>query len=138
MPKPNHPGNTADNWFNQKAPTPFKLNKRMGMRYIRNDIGITVRKYGLFDFSFGADQDVSVKLIDISSRGVQVATNLKLPVNKKVFLTIRFADFKEFKILGKVVRKAGSGVFIYGIKFDKVNNKLADKLLATQRKLIFK
>lgn len=109
----------------------------MGIRYIRKDIGVTIRKIGLFNFNIGANQDSSVKLVDISSRGVMIATDLKLPVNKQVFLTIRFADFKEYKILGKVVRKSEGDVLIYGIKFDKVNNKLADKLLATQRKLSF-
>ncbi len=109
----------------------------MGIRYIRSDIGVTLRKIGLFNFSFGVNQEISVKLVDISSRGILVATNIKLPINKQVSLTIRFADFKEFEIPSKVMRKTNGAVIIYGIKFDKVNNKLADKLLATQRKLSF-
>jgi PilZ domain len=138
MPKPPNPAKPPDeHWSKSSMSAPFKVNRRMGIRYIRKDIGVTLRKIGLFNFNIGANQDSSVKLVDISSRGVMIATDLKLPVNKQVFLTIRFADFKEYKILGKVVRKSEGAILIYGIKFDKVNNKLADKLLATQRKLSF-
>jgi PilZ domain len=138
MLKSSHPRNTVDNWFTRGAPAPFEFNRRLGIRYIRNDIGTTIRKTGLFHFSLRATHDISVKLVDISSRGVLVATNIKLPINTKVFLTIRFADFKEFEIPGKVVRKSEGAVVIYGIKFDSLNNDLADNLLATQRRLSFK
>lgn len=138
MPKSEHTGNTLDNWFNRHGPAPFTVNRRMGIRYIRNDLGVSLRKIGLFKFSFRGNEDISVKLVDISSRGVLIATNIKLPINKKVFLTIRFADFKEFEIPSEVVRKSGNNVQIYGIKFDHINDALADKLLATQRKLTFK
>ena len=110
----------------------------MGIRYIRNDLGVSLRKIGLFKFSFRGNEDISVKLVDISSRGVLIATNIKLPINKKVFLTIRFADFKEFKIPSEIVRKSGDAVIVYGIKFDRLNDDLAEKLLATQRKLAFR
>ncbi len=136
MSKPTNPVQTDEHWSKSSASAPFKTNRRMGIRYVRSDIGVTLRKIGMFDFTF-ANQDTSVKLIDISSRGVMIATNLKLPINKPVSLTIRFTDFKEFEIPSKVVRKTQGNVIIYGIKFDKVNNKLADKLLATQRKLSF-
>ena len=138
MSNPSPPKHTVDNWFNRGAPAPFKVNRRMGIRYIRNDIGVSVRKIGVFNFSFRANHGISVKLVDISSRGALIATNIKLPVNKKVSLTIRFADFKEFQIPGKVARKSQGAVLIYGIKFDHLNNGLADYLLATQRKLTFK
>jgi PilZ domain len=138
MSKSSHPAHTADHWFNRSAPAPFNINRRMGIRYIRKDIGVSLRKIGLFTFSFRTNEDISVKLVDISSRGVLIATNIKLPVNKKIFLTIRFADFKEFEIPGKVVRKSEGSVLIYGIKFDKLSDDLADNLLATQRRLTFK
>ncbi len=138
MPKPTNSTKPPDqHWSKSSVSAPFKVNRRMGIRYVRKDIGVTLRKIGLFNFNFGANQDSSVKLVDISSRGVMIATDLKLSINKPVFLTIRFADFKEFKIPGKVVRKAENNATIYGIKFDKTNNKLADKLLATQRRLSF-
>ncbi len=138
MPKPTNPVHPLDeHWSKSGVPAPFKINKRMGIRYIRSDIGVTVRKVGLFDFNIGANKGSSVKLVDISSRGVLIAATVKLPVNKQVILTIRFADFKEFILLGRVVRKSEGSVVLYGIKFDRTNNKLADKLLATQRRLSF-
>ncbi|MEQ1557376.1 MAG: PilZ domain-containing protein [Methyloglobulus sp.] len=120
------------------AANAMKLNRRVSTRYIRNDIGITIRKVGLFDFNLFEDPHDSVKLLDISSRGIQVAANMKLPINKKVVLTMRFANFKEFKILATVMYKSNGSVPAYGIKFDRVHNRLADYLLKTQRKLIFK
>jgi PilZ domain len=135
MQKPSDPPDTASNWFNRHAPAPFKVNQRKGIRFIRNDIGVSLRTIGLFNFS---KQDISVKLLDISSRGIFIETDINLPINKKVFLTIRFADFKEFGIPSKVVRKSAAAVTVYGIKFDRLNDALADKLLSTQRKLAFK
>ena len=134
----NHPSASSDNWFNRGTPAPFEINRRMSVRYVRNDIGVTIRKIGLFNFTFLANKDISVKLIDISSRGALVATNMRLATNKNIFLTLRFADFKEFEIPGKVVRKAVGDLQIYGIKFDQLNEEMADHLLATQRKLAFK
>ena len=128
----------SDNWFNRAAPAPFETNRRMSVRYVRHDIGACVRKIGLFNFTFTAKKAKSVKLIDISSRGVMIATNMRLATNKRIVLTIRFADFKEFEIPGKVVRRAMGELQIYGIKFDFLNDELADHLLATQRKLTFK
>ena len=138
MSKSDHPENTVDNWFDSHVPAPFTVNRRKGIRYIRNDMGVSLRKIGLFKFSFRGNQDISVKLVDISSRGVLIATNIKLPINKKVFLTIRFADFKEFEIPCEIVRKSVGAVIVYGIKFDRLNDDLAEKLLATQRKLVFR
>lgn len=136
MSKPTNPVQTDEHWSKSGASAPFKTNRRMGIRYVKSDIGVTLRKIGMFYFTF-ANQATSVKLIDISSRDMMIASSIKLPINKPVSLTIRFADFKEFEIPSKVVRKTQGNVIIYGIKFDKVNNKLADKLLATQRKLSF-
>ncbi len=110
----------------------------MSVRYVRNDIGVTVRKIGLFNFTFLTDRGRSAKLVDISSRGVLIATNMRLVTNKKIILTIRFADFKEFEIPGKVVRKSLGDLQIYGIKFDHLNEELADHLITTQRKLTFR
>ena len=81
-----------------------------------------------------------VKLIDISSRGVGVliATHLRLTSNKKVCLIIRFSDFREFEVPGTVVRSKVNDMQVYGIKFDAVNNDLANYLLKTQTKLSFR
>jgi PilZ domain len=133
-----HSRTTSDTWFNRGTPAPFETNRRMSIRYVRSDIGVTIRKIGLFNFTFLIKKKFSVKLIDISSRGVLIATNIRLATNKKIILTLRFSDFREFEIPGKVVRKSVGELQIYGIKFDHLNDELADHLLATQRKLAFK
>lgn len=128
----------SNNWFNRGSPAPFVTNRRMSVRYVRNDIGVTVKKIGVFNFTFLTDRGRSAKLVDISSRGVLIATNMRLATNKKIILTLRFADFKEFEIPGKVVRKSLGDLQIYGIKFDHLNEALADHLITTQRKLTFR
>jgi PilZ domain len=129
-----------DKWFNQDVPKPFTANRRKSTRYIRNDIGVTVRQIGLLNFSVFKKSDLSVKPLDISSRGVLVttSTNMNLSINSKVLVIIRFRDFTEFEVLSTVVRKSGEDVQIYGIKFDRVRNSLANYLLKTQKRLTFK
>jgi hypothetical protein len=129
-----------DQWIDKKnGNKPIIVNRRKSVRYLRNDIGATVRKIGIFNFvTLKTNRDISVKLIDIGSRGVLVSTDKKLSLNKHVVLTLRFADFKEFVIPSVVVRKADLPKQQYGIKFDQANDKLADYLLATQKKLNFK
>lgn len=129
-----------DQWFDKKNNTkPFVVNRRKSVRYIRNDIGAKVRKIGIFSFvTLKTNRDISVKLIDIGSRGVLVSTDNKLLLNKHVILTLRFADFREFEIPSVVVRRADLPKQQYGIKFDQTNDELAEHLLATQRKLSFK
>lgn len=140
MSNPNNPKPSEVKWFNQDVPEQFQANQRKSTRYVRNDIGITVRKIGLLMFGFLKNRDIPVRLVDISSRGVGViiATNFRLTINKKVRLLIRFSDFTEFLIPGIVVRRSMGEVQIYGIKFYSVNNDLANHLLKTQTKLTFK
>jgi hypothetical protein len=140
MSNPIYPKPSDEKWFNQDVPEHFQTNQRKSTRYVRNDIGITLRKIGILMFDFLKNKDIPVKLVDISSRGVGViiATNFRLTINKKVRLLIRFSDFTEFLIPGTVVRRSMGEVQIYGIKFDHVNNDLANHLLETQTKLTFK
>ncbi len=138
MPNPLDTTPSDDKWFHQNVPHPFETNRRKSTRYIRNDIGVTIRKIGML--TFFKKIDIPVKLVDISSRGVGVliATSLRLTINKKVILVVRFADFKEFEIPGTVIRKSLGEIHVYGIKFLSVNNELANYLLKTQTKLTFK
>ncbi|MBM4208106.1 MAG: PilZ domain-containing protein [Gammaproteobacteria bacterium] len=57
---------------------------------------------------------------------------------KKIHLNIRFSDFTEFDVSATVVRSVPGDTHLYGVKFDHVNNDLADHLLNTQRRLKFK
>jgi hypothetical protein len=113
-------------------------NKRVATRYIREDIAASVCKISWFNFGFRFNKDIFVELVDISSKGVLIATNQKLPINKKITLTLTFEDLKSFIIQAKVVRKALADQTQYGIKFDRTNDDLGDYLLETQRKLVFK
>lgn len=113
-------------------------NKRVATRYIREDIAASVCKISWFNFGFRFNKDIFVELIDISSKGVLITTSQKLPINKKITLTLTFEDLKSFIIQAKVVRKALADQTQYGIKFDRTNDALGDYLLETQRKLVFK
>jgi len=113
-------------------------NKRVATRYIREDIAASVCKISWFNFGFRFNKDIFVELVDISSKGVLIATSQKLPINKKITLTLTFEDLKSFIIQAKVVRKALADQTQYGIKFDRTNDALGDYLLETQRKLVFK
>jgi PilZ domain len=125
-------------WFNQHAPTPFKSNQRLGVRFVRDDIAVSVRKSSLFSLGLTTKKDFPVNLVDISSRGILIASPIKLNISKKISLNLCFADQREFDIIGTVTRKQdGEGLF-YGIKFDKVNNHFADYLIVSQKNLTFK
>ena len=131
--------NNFDDWSEEldftKDP---ESNKRIAVRYVREDIAASVCKISLHFFGFRFTKDILVELIDISSKGVLIATNKKLKVNKKIILTLTFEDSKTFKINAKIVRKAPGQENHYGIKFDRFNNDLGDYLLETQRKLVFR
>jgi PilZ domain len=138
MSNSNQPESFDDQWFSQDSPKSSTINQRKSTRVIRKDIGVTLRQTGLLSFKFFKNNDLPVKPIDISSRGILIETDMRLSLNKKVLLIIRFADFKEYEIPSTVVRKSTGDSKIYGIKFDSVNNRLANKLLRTQKKLTFK
>lgn len=114
------------------------VNRRKSIRFIRNDLGATIQKISLFNFNFWFDRGVNVKLLDISSRGVLIASEMRLATGKRILLTIRFPDFTEFEIEGIIVRKDLGNLQAYGIKFDYPDDELADYLVSTQRRLIFK
>jgi PilZ domain len=126
-------------WFNQHAPAPFGTNRRLGVRFVRNDIIVTLWKAGTLSVAFKSmRRERSVKLVDISSRGVLVESTFRLNVNKKVLLTLSFVDGFTFQLLSTVVRKDAANIHRYGIKFDKANHHLAEHLLKSQKILTFR
>lgn len=138
MSTPKPPVVLDDKWFTQDLTDSFPNNQRKSTRYVRYDIGVTVRKISFFNFSFIKDWEISVKLVDISSRGVLISSPMRLEINKKINLIIRFSDFTEFEVPGTIVRKSPGEAYAYGVKFDRINESLADHLVNTQRKLKFK
>lgn len=125
-----------DDLFNFDFSKEIIKNQRLATRYIREDIAASVCKVSWFNFGFRFNKNIIAELIDISSKGVLIATDQKLPLNKKITITLTFEDNKSFIIVAKVVRKARDSQ--YGIKFDRSNDALGDYLLETQRKLVFK
>ncbi len=126
------------NWFNQHKNVPFTTNRRLGVRYIRDDILVSLRKSHFLRLGFPSmNEETFVRLLDISSKGASIATDVKLSVNNKVNLTITFMGSKSFDMPGRVVRITKANRPIYGIKFDEVNNRMADYLVSA-RKLAFK
>jgi hypothetical protein len=126
--------NSVDSLFNCDFSETLTKNQRIATRYIRDDIAASVRRMGLFCFG----GETSVQLMDITSKGVLIATSKKFRVNKKINLTLEFASGKIFKIKAAVVHKSDLSPYQYGIKFDRYNNELGDYLLETQSKLVFK
>lgn len=109
-------------------------NKRKAVRYIRNDIDAAVTKIKVFR----TNKLSYVILHDISTRGAFISTDLNLSLNKKLTLTLVFAQGRKFAIPAKIVRKDFLGSYKYGLQFDCCNDSLGDYLLTTQSKLIFK
>lgn len=115
-----------------------RKNTRIAVRYIREDIAASVCEISVFSFGFNFKKIILVELLDISSKGLLIATNKKLRVNQKITILLKFENQRVFKRQGKIVRKAEGPDYRYGIQFDKLSNSLGDYLLATQKKLIFK
>jgi hypothetical protein len=120
-------------------PPPFsRPNTRIGVRYIREDIAVAVCTISLFNFGFRFQREIIVELMDISSKGLLIATDKKLRVNQKINIFLKFENNRIFRRPGKVVRRADGPPYRYGIQFDRLSNSLGDYLLETQKKLIFK
>lgn len=117
-------------------------NKRTSVRYVRKDITVFMSQPDIFgSYSlFGYSRAVRVRLLDISSRGVLIAVPLKikLKINQKIKLTLIFNSNKKFEISATVMRQLFEGRCFFGIKFNEVNDELADHLLESQTELVFK
>ena len=108
-------------------------NQRTAVRYIRADITITLRKYGLLKFA----KKIPVELLDISSKGAAIKCEKKLGIKKRIILELIFEDNHEFIIHAKTIYQI-ENKNKYGLKFDSFNHELGDYLLSTQNDLIFK
>jgi hypothetical protein len=109
-------------------------NRRKSVRYVRNDIQTTL---SIRNF-LGLRTSIDVKLLDISSRGVNISVPKRLKIGKPVHLIFRFQDGLEFKINAFIRNSCITSGYQYGIQFEKQENNLADHLLKTQVDLVFK
>ncbi len=108
-------------------------NKRIAVRYIRDDITAF-----LFTKIWFKSIRLPVKLIDISSKGALISCPKKLALNKKIILSLRFQDGKQFDLPATIIHKKKDNAQSYGLKFEVLSNKLGDYLLSSQNDLVFK
>lgn len=112
----------------------FNDNKRISIRYIRDDIAAYIR----LPHFFGHGKAMPAKLYDISSRGALIALEKKLKVHSRPILLLHFKDGRQFNIKAKVIHKISEPEWLYGLKFESFNHALGDYLLETQDDLQFK
>ncbi len=110
------------------------INNRVAIRYVRNDIHVTLITLNIFNLP----KKNMVKLIDISSKGIAIKCNQKLALKTKVIIQLIFRDKRMFKISAIIVHRINKENNEYGLQFVKFNNKLGDYLLSTQNDLVFK
>ena len=130
-----HPDINNDNnkIFNMNVINEKTQNHRTAVRYIREDITISLQKFGLLSSS----KKIPAKLLDISSKGATIECEMDLGKNEKIILDLFFKDNKEFSIHAKTIHQV-KNKNQYGIKFDIFHHKLGDYILSSQQELIFK
>lgn len=106
------------------------LNKRISVRYRRNDIKAMIKTHSLF-----FPKLFRVNLIDISSKGAAVQSDNKLKLKSRITFFLQFADGKRFTINASVAHVHSAPR--YGLKFDLYQGELAEHLLHTQTDLEF-
>lgn len=105
-------------------------NKRIAVRYKRNDIKAVVKVHSLL-----FPRLLAVILNDISSKGASIISPKKLGKKSRVCLYLLFNDGKRFEIEAIVVYAENTQK--YGLKFASFHNELAEHLLHTQTDLTF-
>lgn len=138
MATPKNFTNDAIEGYGLVLPNFARPNTRIGVRYVREDIAVAVCKITLFNLGFYFQRDITVELLDISSKGLLIATDRKLRINQKVAIFLKFENQRVFRRQAKVIRRAEGPAYRYGVQFDKLSNSLGDYLLETQKKLVFK
>lgn len=106
------------------------INRRISVRYRRNDIKAMLKTRGLiFPKLF------NVRLLDISSKGAAIHSDNKLRLKSRVTLFLQFEDNRQFTIKARIANTQSSPR--YGLKFDLYQDELAEHLLRTQTDLEF-
>jgi len=106
------------------------LNKRISVRYRRNDIGAMIKTR-----NFIFPKLFRVNLLDISSKGAAIHSNRRLKLKSRITFFLEFDDKTRFTINATVVHCKSAPR--YGLKFDKYQGELAEHLLETQTDLDF-
>ncbi|MGR8929452.1 MAG: PilZ domain-containing protein [Gammaproteobacteria bacterium] len=106
------------------------INKRISVRYRRDDIEATLKIRTLF-FA----KEIPVQIRDISSKGAAITCEIKLKPKRRVCLFVKFPDQKSFAVNAVVVHNLAAPR--YGLRFDRYEGELAEHLLETQTNLDF-
>jgi PilZ domain len=122
----------------RRPPSIPKINTRIAIRYVQDDFTAILCTISLLSYGFLLNKEFTVDLLDISSKGLLIATDKKLRVNQTVNICLKFDNGREFKRHGKIVHRADGIICRYGLKFDRLSNSLGDYLLAEQKKFAFK
>jgi len=125
--------NDDEDFFDMHLTDVQTNNLRIAVRYIRTDITTSLTTPGLLSFS----KKISVKLIDISSKGAAIECDKKLGIKRKIILKLVFKDSHSFILHAKIIHHIKNKKQ-YGLKFDKFNHELGDYLLSSQNDLTFK
>lgn len=108
----------------------FFINKRISVRYRRQDIKAMVKTHSLI-----FPQLIPVNLLDISSKGAAVMSHKKLRLKSRVDLFLHFNDGNRFTVFAIVANKQAAPR--YGLKFLSYQTELAEHLLNSQTSLEF-
>jgi hypothetical protein len=109
--------------INANTTNEFKLNKRVGIRFVTSEAKVTFHKQGLL--INGAKHTGT--LIDISSTGIMLYSTKPLSKSSKLDMKITFKDGTYFNMKGVVQRSVTRNT--YGIKFTNINTILDDFLM---------
>jgi|GEM_PF-6848853 len=105
-------------------PPPDKIaNNRIATRFIRKDIAVSLANYRLIHFH----KLLPTKLIDISSKGVQVSCLLNIANNKSLRVFLEFKDGRNFALNAKTIWHKPVPDYRYNLNFTKVKPVLQTK-----------
>ena len=107
-------------------------NRRQTTRYIFRAINGHLRKKSLL----GADSELSVLVLVISSKGALVRLDESLKLGSKVILDIKFSLQNTFSISAEVIRENNKNM--YGLGFTVHQHELTYYLLNSGRPFNFK
>jgi len=101
-------------------------NQRKAIRYLskHNQAHITLKQL------FRPSKNINIEIINISSRGVRIASDYKLSKKAKIIFDLHLAGTAMEKIPAKVVSIYNDAE--YGIVFDKVQHDLIDQILESE------
>ncbi|MBE0469196.1 MAG: PilZ domain-containing protein [Methyloprofundus sp.] len=103
---------------------PTSTSLRKAVRYKKSDIKATLTPKQWLKIS----KDIPINVLDISSKGICIATEYKLAMNTKVVLNLELTADYACLIPAKVVRLYSTTK--YGLVFDKTQHTAIDHLIS--------